>query len=190
MTIVTREEKLRRLMQGIFTVYILALLRFTLFKYAPLTRLPDAFFLLDERDYNLIPFKAIYEMTQGMSEHMFIENIAGNILLFIPFGVLFPMASSFEDETPIYGIITSLLIEAAQYGFAMGAADVDDFILNTAGLLIGYHFVYRTILLNIFKQRETLLTVMAILLGAGLTAGLFVLYYAGYLVNGFVYINR
>lgn len=189
MTIVTREEKLRKVMQVIFTVYILALLRFTVFKYASLTRLPDAFFLLDERECNLIPFKAIYEMVKGLSKFRLIENIAGNILLFVPFGVLFPMASSFEDETPIYGIITSLLIEAAQYGFAMGAADVDDFILNTAGLLIGYHFVYRTIILNIFRERETLLTVMALVLGIGLTAGLFVLYYAGYLVNGFIYVN-
>lgn len=189
MTIVTREEKLRRIMQIIFTVYILLLLRFTLFKYVALTRIPDAFFMLDERDYNIMPFKAIYEMIKGLSQLRLVENIAGNILLFIPFGVLFPMASSFEDETPIYGFITTLLIEVAQYAFAMGAADVDDIILNFAGVMIGYHIIYRWIILNIFRQRETLLTVMAVLLGIGMIGGIFVLYYAGYLVNGFPYLN-
>ncbi|MBQ8826574.1 MAG: VanZ family protein [Oscillospiraceae bacterium] len=184
MTTVTREERLRRVMWVIMAVYILALLRFTLFKYVPLTRLPDAFFLR-EREYNLIPFKAIYEIIKELSSLRQIENIAGNIILFIPFGLIFPLASVFEGETPVYGFITSLLIEAAQYGFAMGAADIDDIILNVTGVLIGYKFLYCTILLRIFKERETMLTVMAVVLGIGLTAALFVLYYAGYLVRGF-----
>ena len=184
MTIVTREEKLRNVMWVIMAVYMLALLRFTLFKYVPLTRLPDAFFLR-EREYNVIPFKAIYEIIKELPTLRMIENIAGNIILFIPFGLIFPLASVFEGETPVYGFITSLLIEVAQYGFAMGAADIDDIILNVIGVLIGYKILYRMIILRIFKERDTMLTVMALLLGIGLTAGLFVLYYAGYLVNGF-----
>lgn len=184
MTIVTREEKLRRLMWIIMAAYMLALLRFTLFKYVPITRLPDAFFLR-ERECNIIPFKAIYEMIKGLSSLRLAENIAGNIILFIPFGLIFPLASVFEGETPVYGFITSLLIEIAQYGFAMGAADIDDIILNVIGVLIGYKILYRMILLRIFKERETMLTVMALILGIGLTAALFVMYYADYLVNGF-----
>ena len=186
MTDTYREIKLRKVMQVIFTVYIIVLLRFTLFKYVPLTRLPNAFFMT-ERDFNLIPFKGIYEIITSFSVHSLINNILGNILLFLPFGILFPMTTVFEGETPVYGCLSSILIEVAQYGFAMGAADIDDIILNTFGAFIGYRLIYRLIIVNLFKERETMLTVMSILLGAGLIAGLFLLYYAGYLVGGFPY---
>lgn len=186
MTDTYREIKLRKVMQVIFTVYIIVLLRFTLFKYAPLTRLPDAFFMTT-RDFNLIPFKGIYEVITELSTHSLINNILGNILLFLPFGILFPMTTMFEGETPVYGCLTSILIEVTQYAFAMGAADIDDIILNTLGAFIGYRLIYRLIIVNLFKERETMLTVMSILLGAGLIAGLFLLYYAGYLVGGFPY---
>ena len=97
------------------------------------------------------------------------------------------MTTVFEGETPVYACLTSILIEVTQYAFAMGAADIDDIILNTLGAFIGYKLIYCLILMNIFKKRETMLTVMSILLGAGLAAGLFLLYYAGYLVGGFPY---
>lgn len=186
MTDTYREIKLRKVMQVIFTVYIIVLLRFTLFKYVPLTRLSDAFFMT-ERDINLIPFKGIYEIITSFSAHALVNNILGNILLFLPFGIMLPMTTVFEGETPVYACLTSFLIEAAQYGFAMGAADIDDIILNTLGAFIGYRLIYCLILVNLFKERETMLTVMAILLGVGLIAGLFLLYYAGYLVGGFPY---
>ncbi|MGN0585749.1 MAG: VanZ family protein, partial [Oscillospiraceae bacterium] len=186
MTETYREINLRKVMKVIFAVYILTLLRFTLFKYVPLTRLPDAFFMT-EREFNLIPFKGIYEMIKGFSAHSLVNNILGNILLFLPFGILFPMTTVFEGETPVYGCLTSILIEVIQYAFAMGAADIDDIILNTIGAFIGYRLIYCLIIVNIFKKRETMLTVMAVLLGAGLIAGLFLLYYAGYLVGGFPY---
>lgn len=181
-----REIKLRKVMQVIFTVYILLLLRFTLFKYAPLTRLSDAFFMM-EREANLIPFKGIYEMIQGFSMHSLVNNILGNILLFLPFGILCPMTTVFEGETTIYGCLTSVLIELLQYAFAMGAADIDDIILNTLGTFIGYKLIYHLILVNLFKERETMMTATAAVMGIGVVAGLFLLYYSGYLVNGFPY---
>lgn len=180
-----REIRLRRVMQVIFVIYFVLLLRFTLFKYVTLTNLPDAFFMT-EREANLIPFKGIYDMVKNFSMHSLVNNILGNILLFLPFGILWPSTTVFEGETTIYGCITSLLIEVAQYAFAMGAADIDDIILNTLGTFIGYKLIYR-LMVNLFKERETMLSVMAVIMGTGAVAGTFLLYYSGYLVNGFPY---
>ena len=182
MTESKREKFLRKIMQVIFAVYILLLLRFILFKYAPLTSLGDAFFLR-RREYNIIPMKATFEIVRELSPLRSVENLAGNIILFIPFGVLLPLAFRVERLTIVYGCAASILVEIIQLAFAMGAADIDDVILNTLGAVIGY-FAYR-IINRCIKNREKMLTFMAVLLSAGLIAGVVILYFAGYLIDGF-----
>lgn len=182
MTESKREKFLRRIMQVIFAVYILLLMRFILFKYAPLTSLWDAFFLR-KREYNIIPLKATLEMVRGLSPLRLVENIAGNIILFVPFGVLLPLAFKVERLTILYGCAASILVEIIQLAFAMGAADIDDVILNTLGAVIGY-IAYR-IINRCIKNREKMLIFMAVLLSAGLIAGVIILYFAGYLIDGF-----
>lgn len=98
MTESKREKFLRKIMQVIFVVYILLLMRFILFKYAPLTSLWDAFFLR-KREYNIIPLKATYRMIRGLSPMRLVENIAGNIILFVPFGILLPLANALPFYT-------------------------------------------------------------------------------------------
>lgn len=169
-------------MQIIFAVYILLLIRFILFKYAPLTSLGDAFFLR-KREYNIVPLKATLEMVRGLSPLRLMENIVGNIILFVPFGVLLPLAFKVERLTILYGCSASILVELIQLAFAMGAADIDDVILNTLGAVIGY-IAYR-IINRCIKSREKMLIFMAVLLSAGLIAGVIILYFAGYLIDGF-----
>ncbi|MCM1022704.1 MAG: VanZ family protein [Prevotella sp.] len=182
MTETKREKFLRGIIRIIFAVYILLLTRFILFKYAPLSNLGIAFFLR-RREYNLVPLKATLEMVRGLSPLRLVENIAGNIILFVPFGVLLPLAFKVERLTVVYGCAASVFVEVVQFAFAMGAADIDDVILNTLGAAVGYA-AYRVIR-HFFKSREKLLAAMAVLLSAGLIAGVIVLYFAGYLVDGF-----
>lgn len=182
MTESKREKFLRKIIQVIFVVYILLLMRFILFKYAPLTSLWDAFFLRT-REYNIIPLKATFEIVQGLSPLRLFENIAGNIILFVPFGILLPLAFRVERLTIVYGFAASVLVEIIQLAFAMGAADIDDVILNTLGAVIGY-VAYR-IINRCIKNLEKMLTLMAVLLSAGLIAGVIILYFAGYLIDGF-----
>ena len=177
-----REKILRWILKIIFVIYFLLLMRFTVFKYAAITRPWDAFFLRT-REYNIVPIKATLQMIRGLSPLRLIENLAGNIILFIPFGILLPLAFKIEWKTIFLGCLVSCFIEAVQFAFAMGAADVDDIILNTLGAVIGY-LIY-IIVKHIFKKQTVLLTVSAIILGTGLAAGIFVLYIAGYLVDGF-----
>jgi glycopeptide antibiotics resistance protein len=68
-----------------------------------------------------------------------ILNLVGNIGLFVPFGLLFPIVSSRRKFacTLCAGAAFSLLIEVVQY-FIGRSADVDDLILNTAGCCLGF----------------------------------------------------
>ncbi|MCH5193337.1 MAG: VanZ family protein [Oscillospiraceae bacterium] len=182
MTVSKREKLLRGILKIIFIIYFLLLMRFTIFKYAAITEPLKAFFLRS-REYNIVPLKATLQMIRGLSPIRLIENLAGNIILFVPFGILLPLAFKARGKTILFGFLVSCFIEAMQFAFAMGAADVDDIILNTLGAVIGY-LIY-IIAKHIFKDQTVLLTVSAAVLGAGLAAGIFILYIAGYLVEGF-----
>lgn len=69
-------------------------------------------------------------------------NSAGNILLFLPIGaLLFPLLRT-ATRHPVLGAVligaaASLLIEAAQFVFAVGYSDVDDLLFNTLGAGLG-----------------------------------------------------
>ena len=65
-------------------------------------------------------------------------NILGNLALFMPFGFLFPLkCGSKLGKTCAVGLAAVLGIEVIQY-FEGRVADIDDVILNFAGIMLGY----------------------------------------------------
>lgn len=69
------------------------------------------------------------------------NNLLGNLLGFIPFGFLLPLLISFFRnlfKILVAGFLLSLGYETIQLVFDLGIFDVDDLILNTAGVLIGF----------------------------------------------------
>ncbi len=89
---------------------------------------------------NLIPFKVAietYREVMNGNVNYFIINFLGNIFLFIPFGFIMPTLWNVSGKRVIFiGFICSLFIEGCQLFLARGS-DVDDLILNTAGVAIG-----------------------------------------------------
>lgn len=70
----------------------------------------------------------------------FLLNIPGNILIFLPLGLLPPLLWGKMEKlwkTALFGFGISLFIEAAQLILPRGT-DVDDLLLNTFGTLLGY----------------------------------------------------
>lgn len=93
-----------------------------------------------QRTVNLIPFNTIILYLTGfqcIGLRNIIINILGNILLFIPLG--FYLKAFIKDfKANIIMIISiPIAIELTQYIFRVGSADIDDFILNVLGELIG-----------------------------------------------------
>ncbi|UCZ55322.1 VanZ family protein [Bacillus shivajii] len=99
------------------------------------------------RNYNLTPFFSIYRIYTYSPDMMVpLRILGGNVLLFIPFGLLFPLfLESIRKRKKtvsfflvvITGMLLSTFIEINQFLFTYRVANVDDIILNTLGTFIG-----------------------------------------------------
>lgn len=93
---------------------------------------------------NLVPFNTIshYLRVRGLvPASVLLANLAGNIILFMPFGMLLPLvhpATAKWWKVLLVSLLLSLFIESVQLVAAVGIFDVDDLILNTCGGLLGY----------------------------------------------------
>lgn len=69
-----------------------------------------------------------------------IGNSFGNIILFVPFGVLFPAVTDWKKmwRTVVAGVGFSLIIETVQLITSRGCFDFDDVLLNCLGTVIGF----------------------------------------------------
>ncbi|EWG12763.1 VanZ family protein [Cytobacillus firmus] len=94
---------------------------------------------------NLVPFKTIngylLAMTNGsMNLIIPIKNLAGNVAAFLPMGIFLPYyfrrLSSLKSFT-ITMTVMILSVEIIQLVTRRGSLDIDDFILNLIGALIG-----------------------------------------------------
>jgi glycopeptide antibiotics resistance protein len=72
---------------------------------------------------------------------LFVINIVGNIVVFVPLGVLLPrIHGRFRSwqSTLVAALGVSALIEVLQSVGAQRVTDVDDLLLNALGALLGY----------------------------------------------------
>ena len=87
---------------------------------------------------NLIP---LVKLTAVRSKKFMLMNILGNVSLFLPTGFILPILyrrlDSFWKVTAI-GALMSLGVELLQLLFRARITDIDDLILNTLGVMIGY----------------------------------------------------
>ena len=93
------------------------------------------------RSMNPAPFRTILMFLNSGRDRAILVNIFGNIAAFLPMGLLLPLVSGkFARflKVLLFACGLSLLVEILQYALAVGAADIDDIILNTAGGLAGY----------------------------------------------------
>lgn len=77
----------------------------------------------------------------------FIYLFIGNIVWFVPLGFLLPAITKLSNaKIVIFAASTSFLIEFMQYAFGTGISEIDDFILNVLGAVIGliiFRLVYK-----------------------------------------------
>ena len=99
---------------------------------------------------NLVPFKEIFRYNFGSK--LFIKNIVGNVLLYMPFGLF---VSAYLDNKKIFPIFILALISSVSIEFvqlAIGRVfDVDDVILNVLGGILG--FILYKILSKIIPEK-------------------------------------
>lgn len=165
-----------------FAIYIILFLWIIVFTYvSPLEVFSQNRPMI--RSINIIPFHQIGRYifgTANVSTSVVINNIVGNVLLFIPFGVYLQLLK--KDKRFLSSFITvflvSLLIETVQYILAIGISDIDDILLNTLGGIIG--IVLYTLLefwIKDPKKIRTFLTIFSSMIALPLLI-LFILLYA------------
>jgi glycopeptide antibiotics resistance protein len=118
----------------VFSVYILIVLRLTLFRVG----------FHNERQANLSLFADLINTYSNVGIGAFFWVFMGNIILFVPFGFFLSVLLKSKNliVITIYGFLFSLIIEATQYFTRKGVAELDDLILNTLGAAIGF-FMYK-----------------------------------------------
>ena len=94
--------------------------------------------------FNLTPFKTIAEyctnLMEGRNRGSAIMNLAGNLLLLLPLGFYLPFLAKKTAKIQVYAVIVTavtIIIEVSQMMTRTGSLDIDDFILNLTGALIG-----------------------------------------------------
>jgi len=95
------------------------------------------------RVVNLLPLAGIGESLAGGGRAVLI-NLVGNIVAFMPLGLLIPLArprACSPWRTLLIGLGLSLGIEATQWLAGYRVSDIDDVILNGLGTLFGYGLV-------------------------------------------------
>lgn len=108
----------------------------------------------DGNGHNFRPFWSYEAIENGRSE-LIAENVM-NVVVFVPIGLLLGFFTQKAQNTqkelwrtriariPLIigtGLIISVTIEAMQYFFHRGFAEVDDVIHNTVGCILGYILV-------------------------------------------------
>ena len=87
---------------------------------------------------NLLPLVNLpdYDSTREL-----LVNVLGNAAMFVPSGMVLPIVykrlNTFR-KVLLAGIGISLCIEIIQLPFSVRATDIDDLILNTIGVIVGY----------------------------------------------------
>lgn len=93
---------------------------------------------------NTIPLRTLADYVTHYDHYnvsTLIYNLAGNVALFVPLGMLLPLLfACFQSIHRVFftALLASLGIEFLQFLLALGSFDVDDTLLNVLGGLLGY----------------------------------------------------
>ena len=141
----------RKICSVLFVCYITALIQLVLF----LDIVRDFSYLLmhhmDSGNINgYFHFSGAYNFSINFREHIDAEKI-GNIIIFLPFGILYPLHSEkiSYKRTLLMGFLLTSSIEILQ-PFIDRSFDLNDIILNTIGVFISatVFFVIKKLILN------------------------------------------
>lgn len=135
----------------VLIVYLLLLTKKVVFKQGG-PRYYKHYFAREYKNYsvstgwkkaNTVPFRTINMYKKGLERNnsQAEYNLLGNFIGFIPFGILLPLFWPWFRhgiKMLLAGFILSLGLETVQLLTGLGIWDVDDLLLNTAGVVAGY----------------------------------------------------
>ncbi len=122
----------RRLVDALFCLYLLTLLRITVFRDGCFSH------ALFSGKLVLVPFQTIFLNLLNGESLYFVFLFFGNIIWFLPFGAYLRRRGVPFWLVCLRGFMLSLSIELLQFILGSGTAETEDLILNTLGAALGY----------------------------------------------------
>lgn len=104
---------------------------------------------------NFVPFRTMKNYIKYSGFLHTLTNIFGNILIFIPYGILLPeIFPKYRKMTKVFllSFVTSFFVEFTQF-FIGRSVDIDDLILNVFGSIIGY-LIWKKVLRYKFAKKK------------------------------------
>jgi glycopeptide antibiotics resistance protein len=139
-----KSERTRWLAASALIAYTAILIQFVVFKAIPIIRIGRLRFKFSHVHTgpgNFIPFKTIVPELVGGGNHLIaMVNLLGNILPFMPIGLLAPLVfrSVSWQKALLLGVVIGVSFEVMEVVFRVGIFDVDDVMLNAFGVMLGY----------------------------------------------------
>ncbi|WP_127529271.1 VanZ family protein [Paenibacillus kobensis] len=165
-----RERIERAFLYGVFICYLYLLMKILFLSRVPIVDLFNSHRTF-VRSINLIPFHSISEYISGSTANLrrfAFGNVVGNIFIFIPLGVYLSIFKNNKRAISnlLFIFVVSFFVEVLQGLLGIGAADIDDIILNGLGGWIGilaykgFQFILRG-----EKKAQTAITVLSAIVG-------------------------
>lgn len=137
----------RRIETVFFALYICFLVKVILFKL-PLLSLMDFINNWDYRNIqenlhsaNIVPLHTIRMYIKYADRLNSFDNLVGNVVIFIPFGLMFPefwMQMKTWWKLFLFMLFCITALELTQLLTGLGSFDVDDILLNMIGSMMGF----------------------------------------------------
>jgi len=140
---------LRKFIFGFFICYLIIVFVLVFYKgWGGITFLQDNYASFEiwresiSYSLNLIPLRFLFD-AGGYTTRSWIINVCGNIVLFIPMGIFIPILLPKAREWGwrrfiLKASLMITIIELVQLLMMCGQGDIDDIILNVAGMCIGF----------------------------------------------------
>ena len=123
-------------------VNLAVILRFTFF---PMDRVNGQVQPLLFKPAAILPFRVnlipLVHILRYRNKREMLLNVLGNVFLFLPSGIVLPLVYRRLNcfwKVVVAGAWLSLCIELLQLPFSVRSTDIDDLLLNTLGVVLGY----------------------------------------------------
>lgn len=158
----------RKYVKWLFFFYLLLVIKVIVFKYpaeqmkAIAASWEKGVILEGLHHANFTLFKTIHMYIDYAYKLNSFENLVGNVVVFIPFGLLLPCVTERGKEFGVMFLNAFLFvtgIEVFQLFSAFGAFDVDDILLNCLGAVCGYLiYVFCDRIYDVRKKKNNILS--------------------------------
>ncbi len=154
---------MKKYIKPIFIIYCAVMLWLLFGQRIGRTDFSDYFQQL-RQNINLIPFETVRLFIRlakysidSHSVSLALRNLLGNIVLFMPLGLLREIFPRLKKFIPFILTVTAIIsaVEILQFFTLLGSCDIDDLILNLAGASLGYFLIGVAGRIAIKKENES-----------------------------------